>query len=233
MIQFSACGGGVMSSPIEAKRTIGERIDRALSDAEREQVRERMTRDRQLLDSGSIGDPKQLQSIQAELDSLAGVGDSGIQGRLSQSDRTRRDAEATGIEEINKALKSKVWLKSGGYIVIDEAEALVVIELLARGTARFDGSHRRRLGECFDLARVGTQLLYPRRGFRARGQLPSPERRGKGWGWGWLGLYGWYGVRASAASPPTLPFPHRGGRVLKLSSSRHLPRSPWRNTLGL
>ncbi len=30
-----------------------------------------MTRDRELLDSGSIGDPKQLQSLQAELESLA------------------------------------------------------------------------------------------------------------------------------------------------------------------
>jgi len=27
-------------------------------------------------------------------------------------------------EEINKALKSKVWLKSGGYIVINQTEAL-------------------------------------------------------------------------------------------------------------
>jgi predicted nucleic acid-binding Zn-ribbon protein len=36
-----------------------------------EQVRERMRRDRDLLDNGSIGDAKQLQSIQAELDSLA------------------------------------------------------------------------------------------------------------------------------------------------------------------
>jgi Rne/Rng family ribonuclease len=32
-------------------------------------------------------------------------------------------------EEINKALKSKVWLKSGGYIVINQAEALVAIDV--------------------------------------------------------------------------------------------------------
>src|SRR4029434_4745599 len=31
--------------------------------------------------------------------------------------------------EINKALRNKVWLKSGGYIVIDQAEALVAIDV--------------------------------------------------------------------------------------------------------
>ena len=36
-----------------------------------EQVRERSRRDQELLDSGSIGDPKQLQSLQSELVSLA------------------------------------------------------------------------------------------------------------------------------------------------------------------
>jgi ribonuclease G len=32
-------------------------------------------------------------------------------------------------EEINKSLKSKVWLKSGGYIVINQTEALVAIDV--------------------------------------------------------------------------------------------------------
>ena len=41
------------------------------SEADVEQVRERSRRDRELLDSGSIGDPKQLQSLQHELQSLA------------------------------------------------------------------------------------------------------------------------------------------------------------------
>lgn len=41
------------------------------ADQDVEQVRERTRRDQQLLDSGSIGDPKQLQSIQSELQSLA------------------------------------------------------------------------------------------------------------------------------------------------------------------
>jgi ribonuclease G len=38
--------------------------------------------------------------------------------------------EQFGIhDEINKALKSKVWLKSGGYIVINQTEALVAIDV--------------------------------------------------------------------------------------------------------
>src|SRR5690606_14102881 len=38
--------------------------------------------------------------------------------------------------EISHSLDRKVWLKSGGYIVIDEAEALVVIDV---NTGRFVG----------------------------------------------------------------------------------------------
>ncbi len=44
--------------------------DQARADQDVQQVLDRMARDRHLLDSGTIGDPKQLQSIQAELDSL-------------------------------------------------------------------------------------------------------------------------------------------------------------------
>lgn len=45
--------------------------DQRRADMDVEQVRERSRRDRELLDSGSIGDPKQLQSLQHELESLA------------------------------------------------------------------------------------------------------------------------------------------------------------------
>lgn len=41
------------------------------ADADVDLVRERSRKDRELLDSGSIGDPKQLQSLQHELESLA------------------------------------------------------------------------------------------------------------------------------------------------------------------
>jgi predicted nucleic acid-binding Zn-ribbon protein len=44
--------------------------DQSKADLDVEQVRERSRRDQQLLDSGSIGDPKQLQQLQSELQSL-------------------------------------------------------------------------------------------------------------------------------------------------------------------
>jgi ribonuclease E len=43
-------------------------------------------------------------------------------------------------DEINKALKSKVWLKSGGYIVINQTEALVAIDV---NTGKFVGKTAR------------------------------------------------------------------------------------------
>ncbi|MDD2858301.1 MAG: C4-type zinc ribbon domain-containing protein [Candidatus Nanopelagicales bacterium] len=45
--------------------------DQARADADVEQVRERSRKDQHLLDSGTIGDPKQLQNLQHELQSLA------------------------------------------------------------------------------------------------------------------------------------------------------------------
>ncbi len=47
--------------------------------------------------------------------------------------------DAYGIEmEIERALERKIWLKSGGYIVIDQTEALVAIDV---NTGRFVGKH--------------------------------------------------------------------------------------------
>ena len=49
--------------------------------------------------------------------------------------------EQFGIqEEINKALKSKVWLKSGGHIVINQTEALVAIDV---NTGKYVGKTNR------------------------------------------------------------------------------------------
>jgi predicted nucleic acid-binding Zn-ribbon protein len=45
--------------------------DQSRADSDVEQVRERARRDQDLLDSGSIGDPKQLQNLQHELQSLS------------------------------------------------------------------------------------------------------------------------------------------------------------------
>ena len=45
--------------------------------------------------------------------------------------------DAFGIEvEISRAMGKKVWLKSGGYIIIDEAEALIAIDV---NTGKFVG----------------------------------------------------------------------------------------------
>jgi len=43
-------------------------------------------------------------------------------------------------DEMNKALKSKVWLKSGGYIVINQTEALVAIDI---NTGKYVGKTQR------------------------------------------------------------------------------------------
>ena len=50
--------------------------------------------------------------------------------RVKLYDQSAPIFEATGIEkEIEKALRRRVWLKSGGYIVIDHTEALVAIDV--------------------------------------------------------------------------------------------------------
>jgi hypothetical protein len=46
-------------------------LDQARADRDVAQVLDRAKHDRDLLDNGSIGDPKQLQSLQSELESLA------------------------------------------------------------------------------------------------------------------------------------------------------------------
>jgi len=53
-----------------------------------------------------------------------------LAARVKRWDRDAPIFEATGIEkEIEKALRRRVWLKSGGYIVIDHTEALVAIDV--------------------------------------------------------------------------------------------------------
>jgi ribonuclease G len=53
-----------------------------------------------------------------------------LASRVRQWDKDTPIFEATGIErEIDKALRRRVWLKSGGHIVIDHTEALVAIDV--------------------------------------------------------------------------------------------------------
>ena len=65
--------------------------------------------------------------------------------------------------ELERALRSKVWLPSGGYIVINQTEALVAIDV---NTGRFVGQ---------DPARGDAAQGQPRRG--ARDRAPDPPAR--------------------------------------------------------
>jgi predicted nucleic acid-binding Zn-ribbon protein len=62
-----------LAKELIAARTIVSDLQReqAKADADVDLVRERARKDRELMDSGSIGDPKQLQSLGSELESLA------------------------------------------------------------------------------------------------------------------------------------------------------------------
>lgn len=62
----------------------------------------------------------------------------GLKGRVQLYYEKRPLFEAEGVEaEIERALKRRVWLKSGGYIVFDQAEALTVIDV---NTGKFVGT---------------------------------------------------------------------------------------------
>jgi ribonuclease G len=60
------------------------------------------------------------------------------QERVSLFQQQRPIFETFGLEaELDKALKRRVWLKSGGYLVIDQTEALTVIDV---NTGKFVGN---------------------------------------------------------------------------------------------
>jgi ribonuclease G len=63
--------------------------------------------------------------------------------RVKHYDKDFPIFEEYGVQaEIDKALRSKVWLKSGGYIVINQTEALVAIDV---NTGRYVGKRTGRL----------------------------------------------------------------------------------------
>ncbi len=58
-------------------------------------------------------------------------------GAISEEALLPLQAEAFGVElDISRALGRRVWLKSGGYIVIDQTEAMTVIDV---NTGKFVG----------------------------------------------------------------------------------------------
>jgi ribonuclease G len=76
------------------------------------------------------------QEYQRVLDMVARVMPS-LQARVRLYDKPFPIFEEYGVQsEIEKALKSKVWLKSGGYIVVNQTEALVAIDV---NTGRYVG----------------------------------------------------------------------------------------------
>ena len=63
--------------------------------------------------------------------------------RVQHYDKSFPSFEEYGVQsEIDKALRSKVWLKSGGYLVINQTEALVAIDV---NTGRYVGKRTGRL----------------------------------------------------------------------------------------
>ena len=63
--------------------------------------------------------------------------------RVQHYDKSFPIFEEYGVQsEIDKALRSKVWLKSGGYLVINQTEALVAIDV---NTGRYVGKRTGRL----------------------------------------------------------------------------------------
>ena len=69
----------------------------------------------------------------------------GLKDSVELYERAEPIFDAYNIEvDISRALKRKVWLKSGGYIVIDHTEALVAIDV---NTGRYVGKHNHNLEE--------------------------------------------------------------------------------------
>tara|TARA_B100000029_G_scaffold42640_1_gene39598 strand:- start:84 stop:1259 length:1176 start_codon:yes stop_codon:yes gene_type:complete len=68
---------------------------------------------------------------------------SDLVSRVHHYDKSFPIFEEYGVQaEIDKALRSKVWLKSGGYLVINQTEALVAIDV---NTGRYVGKRTGRL----------------------------------------------------------------------------------------
>ncbi|MBP1996791.1 Rne/Rng family ribonuclease [Paenibacillus eucommiae] len=77
-------------------------------------------------------------SIYEEMRSLLHKRNPGWNGRISFYDRRVPIFEQFGIsEELSRSIKRKIWLPSGGYLIIDHTEALTVIDV---NTGKYTGS---------------------------------------------------------------------------------------------
>jgi len=86
-----------------------------------------------------VDDPSEFQNVKEQVQSFMPA----LAGRVKHYTKDFPIFEEYGVQsEIDKALRSKVWLKSGGYIVINQTEALVAIDV---NTGRFVGKRNDRL----------------------------------------------------------------------------------------
>jgi Rne/Rng family ribonuclease len=86
-----------------------------------------------------VDDPAEFQNLKEQVQRFMPA----LAGRVKHYTKDFPIFEEYGVQsEIDKALRSKVWLKSGGYIVINQTEALVAIDV---NTGRFVGKRNDRL----------------------------------------------------------------------------------------
>ncbi len=155
-------------------------LDQSRADADVAQVLERAKHDRELLDSGSIGDPKQLQSLQSELVSLArrqsGLEDieleimervEGARAAVAQLTEERdaladeRETVATSVHEQHAAIDAERRL-------VKEQRALIAAELPSDLLALYDKI-------CADHGGVGAAPLHRATCQGCRMTLPPTE----------------------------------------------------------
>jgi ribonuclease G len=86
-----------------------------------------------------VDDQQQYQRVRDDVERFM----PSLVGRVKLYEKDFPIFEEYGVQgEIDKALRSKVWLKSGGYIVINQTEALVAIDV---NTGRYVGKRNGRL----------------------------------------------------------------------------------------
>ncbi|MDR1044493.1 MAG: Rne/Rng family ribonuclease [Candidatus Adiutrix sp.] len=101
-------------------------------DATLKSVRDNFT---ETIDRLVIDHAGQYESVKAFLEAFS----PDLAGSLELYDGPEPVFHATGVDtELDRALNKKVWLKSGGYVVIESTEALTVIDV---NTGRYVGRH--------------------------------------------------------------------------------------------
>lgn len=78
------------------------------------------------------------RAVMEEVIEYLEVSEINLTGKVFLSDTAKLLEKYAVNQQITQALKRKVWLKNGGYLVIDETEALTVIDV---NTGKFVGSH--------------------------------------------------------------------------------------------